>query len=212
MKAIVLLVACLFWACSASANEKIYLFGDYFYGMSKEEALKAGALPCQEVNPTVKDGDALCGSRPAILANALWNMIFKFQDGKLAAVVLSGGLRAYTIANMLSFLEENHYLPALLKAGGGSLDMLSVLNDPDSPHSREVIRSFNNFIDDAPDFTVYLVPLADIPPGARVADYASLKELINPNATLLTVDCSKPKNNISLIFQPFLKASPENAD
>lgn len=70
----------------ASNPEKVHIFKDYTYGMSRQEVRqRSGAWPCDE--PDLKD--ALCVKKPISFAGTTWQQVFSFDASGLDQVLLA---------------------------------------------------------------------------------------------------------------------------
>lgn len=68
----------------ASNPEKVQIFKDYTYGMSRQEVRqRSGAWPCDD--PDLKD--ALCAKKPISFAGTTWQQVFSFDASGLDQVL-----------------------------------------------------------------------------------------------------------------------------
>lgn len=122
------LVACLLALALAApalaAEEKIPLFKNFTYGMTKAEVQKeAKAVPCED--PRL-EGE-LCLPGTAKFGNQDWEQVFMFEGDKLAAVGLAREYSDKSAVNALQTIMGNKYSILMLANGAKQLDVIDMV-------------------------------------------------------------------------------------
>lgn len=163
------LFACLLALCLAApacaAEEKIPLFKDVYYGMSKAAVRKAtGAVPCEE---DVLKGQ-LCSKKPITFGKQKWAQIFYFNGDKLASVNLLKKLEGNSLKNIMKTISSNGYTILMMHNGTEYMDILQKLANGST--TQDLDRDMEMFEDhslDAKKFTYTFIENAGIDKTAK---------------------------------------------
>lgn len=122
MKAFLLLMflAIPFGVC---AEEKIFLYGDYYNGMSREEVLKTEELDCGNF----PDDMAVCKGRKVPFAGLEWTQFFQFRKNSLNCVAFGILASGEAIDQTLIWLLKEGFVPINAEAGRASMDYANLL-------------------------------------------------------------------------------------
>ncbi|MCR4666495.1 MAG: hypothetical protein K5657_04275 [Desulfovibrio sp.] len=128
----------LFLSSCDEAPKKIYLYGDFYYGMSHREVQKmTNAVSCKD------SFDNLCRPNPVPFFQKAWYQRFLFRQNRLYAVQM-----IHTEPNKVdkiinTWLDSGYrYLPVAILSGGKQLDLFAVMKRSTREVARKAVNDF----------------------------------------------------------------------
>lgn len=151
------LFACLFALAltvpALAAEEKIPLFKNFTYGMTKAEVQQvAKAVPCVDAS---LEGE-LCLPGTIKFGNQDWAQIFMFEGDKLAAVALIRELSETAIVNALQTIMGNDYTALMMQNGTKQFDVLAAIARGEGDNLSAAMDTFERESADADSLTFSL--------------------------------------------------------
>lgn len=162
MKTVLCLVMTLFLSANICAAEKIPLFKDYYYGMSRAEIAAGGAAPCNEVLDEDDENlaNALCMRNEIKFLKQDWIEMFFFEGDKLDRVALIKDFtpEAYTAA--VGGMINNSFMPVLMMQGDDNIDVVRTIKELGQQKASEVISDFEQkALAGASEYSAIFLPL-----------------------------------------------------
>ncbi len=186
-----------------AAEEKIPLFKDVYYGMSKAAVRKGtGALPCEE---DILKGQ-LCRKKPVNFGKQKWGQIFYFDNDKLIFVILFKKLEGKSLQNVMRTIADNGYSVILMHNGTKHIDKLEELSKGPNNDVDSAMLKFERDSMDANELTYTLIEDDCIRKAAEKQNHLSrnIQELLeNAPRNLRAVEVSRsPKVLFVKFFTP----------
>lgn len=178
-------------ACASRAEDRIYLYGDYYYGMSEEEFLNTGPAQCESHAGDIK----MCARENALFADLEWGQLFVFKDSGLTSLAFTNPLSLGVIDAALIWFQAEDFSPIMAKAGANSVNFLLLYDKNRKPEFEGEKEQFNSAVPSEDDMTAYLLK---IPKGSGSQAMDKLPE----GAIMATMGGSKSANLFYVSFQP----------
>ena len=140
-------------AVNACAEDKTFLYGDYYYGMTRDEFFKTGAAQCDDY----PDGSTICNRQGIEFANFKWTQFFEFDKNGLTCVAFGQPMSwSRAEAAFIWFIQEN-YVPLKATAGRKSIDFTLFYNKDTKSEYEEEFYPFYNSLPSSDDFHAYFI-------------------------------------------------------
>lgn len=156
MKTFFLSMAFFAIALNVCAEEKIFLYGDYYNGMSLEEFFRTGVYNCEEF----PDGNTVCSRNDMPFAGLEWKQFFQFNKAGLTCVAFGRAASREAIDHALIWVVLEKYAPLKIAAGRNSLDYVPFYGKDTQKEFEREAESFNRDLLSAPKMTAWLVKRA----------------------------------------------------
>lgn len=143
-------------AFNACAEEKIFLYGDYYNGMSREEFFRTGVSGCEEF----PDDNLVCSHPDIPFADLEWTQFFQFNEDGLTCVAFGASASREAIDRALIWTVIEKYAPLKIAAGRNSLDYAPFYGKDSQKEFEREAGSFNRDLLSAPEMTAWLVKRA----------------------------------------------------
>lgn len=195
------LVACLLALALAvpalAAEEKIPLFKNFTYGMTKAEVQKeAKAVPCEDAR---LEGE-LCLPGTAKFGNQDWEQVFMFEGDKLAAVILARDYSDKSAVNALQTIMGNKYLLLMVTNGTKQLDVIDIVAKGKGASLDAAIAAFERESANAEALTYSLFADKQIKGLLQGGRSKNITEFIqNAPRDLRSVEIIRASNNVLLV-------------
>lgn len=183
-----------------AAEEKIPLFKDVYYGMSKAAVRKGtGALPCEE---DILKGQ-LCRKKPVNFGKQKWGQIFYFDNDKLIFVILFKKLEGKSLQNVMRTIADNGYSVILMYDGTKHIDKLEEWSKGPNNDVDSAMLKFERDSMDANKLTYTLIEDDGIRKAAEKQNHLSrnIQELLeNAPRNLRAVEVSRSRKVLLVKF------------
>ena len=183
---------------SAGTSEKVQIFKDYTYGMTRQEVRqRSGAWPCDD--PDLK-GD-LCVKKPISFAGTTWQQVFSFDASGLDTVLLAkediGPEEVATVFQVLG--DENSIV--YMTNGGVPFDLLEAVRLFGLKEARAMGRKYlTESLLDGTDLEAMLFPNTYIERMLRGKNPSALLSLANAPGNLRVIELALSQEDETLLL------------
>lgn len=191
MRIFLLLALAIFISGNVLAEDKLYLYGDYYAGMSPEELLKSGPAQCDKY----PDNTMICNRAGVEFSGLTLTQFFEFKNDALNCVAFGGHLSPQIIMLFMEWLKNEHYAPISALASGKSIDFSLLYEDGRKQEFEKEAENFNRDLPNADSIKSWLLKSSVID---MIQDTGKMPE----NAILTTLGGSKSEGNMFLCFEP----------
>lgn len=153
MKTLSLLIIFFAIAFNACAEDKIFLYGDYYSGMALEEFFRTDPADCEEF----PEGEMVCGRENAAFAGLEWQQYFIFRQGALDLVAFGHSASRSAIDHVIAWFKSERYVPITGEAGGKKLNFLLELDKNRQGEFEREYERFNHNLSSASSLDFLLV-------------------------------------------------------
>lgn len=189
MKTFLVLMLFLGMAFNARAEDRLFLYGNYYSGMSYEDFLKTGPAQCDDF----ANGKKICNRQKVVFAAGEWTQFFEFKKNALTCVAFGHPLSMTAISAAMAWLQDENYAPIEAEAGKKSISFLPLYDNNKSEFEKEA-EPFSQDLLGADDFRAYLIKKS-------ILNEHKTMDKLPPDTMIVTLGGSKRRGTIFVCFE-----------